>query len=90
MDIEQVEKLAAAAAEFRAIEFMLLRVAGALAHDAAISNLTAEDAAEAERSIPFAFTIEESAEVFAAAAKAVKPRFERVKAAVAAASQGLA
>lgn len=50
------------------------------AHQARISAIVAEDDAEAERSVRFAFSPEESAAIFQAAEAALRKRYAALKA----------
>lgn len=52
----------------------------AIKHDAVISRVVAEDAAESERSVVLVFTVEESASIMKAAIAALEPRLEALKA----------
>lgn len=79
MSIAKLESAAKLAAEYRALEAAIDHLERALAHDAVIRSIVAEDAAEAERSIHLVFTVDESRAVFQAAHDAVKKRFDAVK-----------
>jgi ketopantoate reductase len=85
MDIDKLERAAAAIKEYRAVETAVLLLQNAIAHEAKIWNIQAEDAAESERSIPLEFTKEESAAIYQAAIDAISPRLLAAKAKIEAA-----
>ena len=64
----------------RAMEHAFILLEGGPRHDAWVTLIKAEDAAEAERSVPFTFDAYESKMIFEAAAAALKKRFETIKA----------
>lgn len=82
MKIADVEKVTKLTAEYRSLELALDYLRRALAHDARIHALLAQDDAESERSITLLFTKEESAAIFEVAQKRLQTRFETVKAAL--------
>lgn len=49
-------------------------------HDALVSAIVAEDAAESERSVRFAFSVDESKAIFKAAEDAIRVRYKALKA----------
>ena len=64
----------------RAMEHAFLLLEGGPKHNALVSAIVAEDAAESERSVRFTFDAVESKAIFEAAAAALKKRFETIKA----------
>ena len=64
----------------RQMEHAFVLLEGGPKHNALVSGILAEDAAESERSVRFAFDATESAAIFKAAEEALKVRHEALKA----------
>jgi hypothetical protein len=79
-DMDAIEAKLRKVQEAKAIEAAVDLAERAIKHEAKVRALVAEDAAESERSVWLAFTVEESAALFRAAIEALKPRLAGIKA----------
>lgn len=80
MSLEDIEAKLRKLHVIKQIEHAFVLLEGGPKHNALVSAIRAEDAAEAERSIVFAFNAEESKAIFEAARTALQVRYETLKA----------
>jgi hypothetical protein len=69
-------------ADLTATEFAILLCERAILNESSISSIEASDASRSYRSVPNAFTVDESAAIFNAAIAALQGRLTQIKAAL--------
>lgn len=77
--MEQIEAKLAKVKLIREIEHAMAVLASGQKNGAVIRTIYAEDAAEAERSVHFVFSVEESAEIYKVAEQALNIRHAALK-----------
>lgn len=77
--LEDIQAKLKKAEELKLVEFAVHLSESAIRHQAKISKIVAEDAAEAERSVILSFTVEESAIIMQAVGTALMQRLESLR-----------
>ena len=79
MDLADIESRLRAVQLIMQMEHVFVVLERGPLHNALVSAIVAEDAAESERSVRFAFDADESKAIFEATAEVLKIRYNRLK-----------